>query len=166
MNDRFVPVISMSNCTVILTLPEYHYERIWPRKGARLMIDKEILSNSIYNPGVERLFTEGLLYIDDKQLRIDFGFEQEEVEGEEGALPARSIIVLDDKMMNRIVKLMPMADIQEIVPKLTNTQKLELVDYAVAHYIDLKMDRVEYLSKECGISILQAVEMKKAMEEE
>lgn len=162
VNDRFVPVVSYSRGRVVLVLPTYHYRRVWPKKGARVMVDKDILSSSIYDAGVETMFKEGMLWIDDKDFRIELGLEQPEIEGEEPAEP--SIILLDDKLLQRIIKLMPVAEVKLTLDKLNRDQLSEVADYAVAHYDELKMDRVDLLTEKTGINILKAIEFKKDME--
>lgn len=163
MNERFVPVVSMMRGTTILSIPEFHYKRVWPKKGARIMVDKEVLLNSIYHPGVERMFTEGNLWIDDADFRKELGLETDAVEGED--LEQKTLILLDDKLLNRIIKLMPPIEVESTLKQLSPAQCLEVADYAVQHYGDLKMDRIELLSKYCDTDILKAIEMRKALEE-
>ena len=165
MNDKkFVPVISMVRGINILYLPEYHYSRTWPKKGTKIMVDREILANSIYQPGVERMFTEGNLWIDDQEFRIELGLETAPVEGDE--VEAKTLVKLDDKLLNRIIKLMPVSEVKATIETLSPAQRLEVADYAVEHYQDLKMDRIEVLTKLCDTDILKAVEMKKGFEQE
>lgn len=162
MNDKYVPVISMTRGTIILSLPEYHYSRTWPKKGTRIMVDREILENSIYKPGVERLFTEGNLWIDDENFRIELGLQQP---AESGTPEEEQLICLDNNMLNRIIKLMPVVDVENTLKKLTTTQRIEVANYAVEHYTDLKMDRIDILSKYTQIDILKAINVEKDMEE-
>lgn len=159
MNEKqFINVKSLTNGIVVMTNPEYHFRQVWPRKGTVLRIDKEILTASFYRLGTQRLFSEGNLYIEDKQTRIDLGLESDGSDGSE----VKELIVLDDKMLNRIVKLMPAIEVKTLVPKLSPTQLSELSDYALEHYTDLNMDKIDIITKATGINLLQAIDMKKA----
>lgn len=166
LNDKYVPVISMMRGTTILSLPEYHYERTWPSKGTKIMIDREILLATIYQPGVQRLFTEGNLWVDDKDFRIELGLEspEEDEADAQGTETSSSLIKLDDNMLNRIVKLMPVVEVEKTLKQLSESQRLEVADYAVDHYLDLKMDRIDMLSEYCHTDIIKAVNMKKDLE--
>ena len=151
-----IPVTSMVNCTICLILPEYHYERTWPRKGVTIQVRKDALVNSFYQPGVEFMFKQGMLYVEDKDTRVLLGLEGDEVEKE--------LIKLDDKLLSRIVKLMPISEVKTTLDQLTPTQKQEVARYAVANYGDLKMDRIELFKEALNIDIPKAVEMKKGFE--
>ena len=164
LNDKYVPVISMMRGTTILSLPEYHYERTWPNKGAKVLVDREVLMATIYQPGVQRMFTEGNLWIDDKDFRIELGLESPEEAAADGEDALQGLIKLDDNMLNRIVKLMPVVEVEKTLKQLSEAQRLEVADYAVDHYLDLKMDRIDLLSKYCDTDIIKAVNMKKDLE--
>ena len=109
------------------------------------------------------MFTEGNLWIDDADFRKELGLETDAVEGED--LEQKTLILLDDKLLNRIIKLMPPIEVESTLKQLSPAQCLEVADYAVQHYGDLKMDRIELLSKYCDTDILKAIEMRKALEE-
>ena len=68
MNDKVI-VESMVSGIVGITLPHLLFSKSWPKKGSKLPIDKEILRQAIYEPGVEYMFKHGILYMDD----MDFG---------------------------------------------------------------------------------------------
>lgn len=159
--NNTVAVISRSNSKIALVLPHDHFSREWPRKGATIMIPKEILINNIYNPGVERLFTQGFLYIMDEKFRQELGLEQPPVVDEKGKVISEGIklVSLDDDYLNRIIKLMPVYEAKSVVEKLSYNQKLEVAEYAVKHYADLNIDKANMLTECTGINILKAVEM-------
>ena len=52
MNDK-IYVKSMVDCIVGIDLPDLHLKKEWPRKGTRLPINKEVLMEAFYTPGVE-----------------------------------------------------------------------------------------------------------------
>ena len=77
MNERVI-VTSMVSGRIGLVLPRMHINKVWPKKGTKLPVEKDILREAIYEPGVEYLFKQGLLYIDDMDFKIELGLESEE----------------------------------------------------------------------------------------
>lgn len=132
--------------------------KTWPRKGTKLPIEKDLLREAIYEPGVEFMFKNGILYIDDMDFKIELGLE------EEGTKTPTNIIALDEKYMNRIMRLMPLAEMRTTVVKLTDNQKRELIDYA-SEQNDLSMDRLNILKELTGIDVLKVIELKRQKEE-
>ena len=159
MND-IVYVTSMANAIVGFSIPERHFSRTWQKKGAKLPVEKDILREAIYQPGVEYLFKQGHLYIEDHAFKVELGLE------EEGSTPATAtIIALDDKLAMRIIKLMPLSEVKPILDKLTSDQKRELFNFALAHHKDLDKSRVDLIDEACGVDIMRAIKLRKEMEE-
>lgn len=113
---------------------------------------------AFYTPGVEYMFRQGMLFIEDMDFKIEMGLEPEE------AKQPTNIIELDEKLCQRAIRLMPVQELKGLLEKLTSTQKEVLADYAINHYNDMALDRVEILSKACGTDILNAIQFKKQME--
>jgi hypothetical protein len=84
-------VESMVDNLVSINLPELNFKRTWEKKGAKKPIDLDILREAIYNTGVEYMFQQGILYIDDMAVEIELGLEPENAD------KPQNIIVLDDK---------------------------------------------------------------------
>lgn len=151
MNDK-VYVTSMVGGSVVAL------RRTWPRKGTKLPVEKDLLREAIYEPGVEYMLKTGILYIDDMDFKIELGLEAEDTK------TPTNIIALDDKYMNRIMKLMPMQEMRAAVSKLSENQKRELVDYASSQN-DVSMDRLGVLKELTGIDVLKVIELKRQKEE-
>ena len=159
MND-IVYVTSMADAIVGFSVPNRHYSRSWARKGTRLPIEKDILREAIYEPGIEYLFKNGILYIDDMDFKIELGLETEGSTEE-----TATIVAFDDKLAMRIIKFMPLADAKKMIEKLTPTQKQELFTFAVNNYKDLDTSRLDLINTACGVNLLKAIELKKEMED-
>lgn len=151
MNDK-VYVTSMVSGTVKAM------RKTWPRKGTKLPVEKDLLREAIYEPGVEYMLKTGILYIDDMDFKIELGLEAEDTK------TPTNIIALDDKYMNRIMKLMPIQEMRAAVSKLSENQKRELVDYASSQN-DVSMDRLGVLKELTGIDVLKVIELKRQKEE-
>ena len=108
MNDKVI-VTSMVSGNVGLILPHLRVNKSWPKKGAKLPIDKEILREAIYEPGVEYMFKNGILYIDDMDFKIELGLEPE------GAKTPEAIIPIDEKYLERVLKRMPIVEMKQAI---------------------------------------------------
>lgn len=159
MNDKIF-VTSMANSIVGFSIPERHFTRTWPRKGTRLPIEKELLLEAIYQPGVEYLFRKGILYIDDMDFKIELGLEQPETTTENA-----TILALDDKLAMRIIKFMPVSEARVTIEKLSDVQKQELVDFAAKHSDELDMSHIDIINKLCKTDLLKIISLRKTTEE-
>ena len=65
---------------------------------------------------------------------------------------------LNNTQKMRIIKLMPLVDAKKELARLSVEQLSELADFAIEHYKDLSMDRVDVLSKASGRNILKSIE--------
>ena len=61
MNERVI-VTSMVNGIVGITMPNSRIKKIWPKKGTKLPVEKDLLREAIYEPGVEYMFKKGNQY--------------------------------------------------------------------------------------------------------
>ena len=158
MNER-VNVTSMVSGRIGLVLPRMHINKVWPKKGTKLPVEKDVLREAIYEPGVEYMFKEGLLYIDDMDFKIELGLE------EEGTTKPENIIPIDEKYLIRVLKNMPIAEMKMAVAKMNDNQKRELVDFA-SEQNDISFDRMDVIKKLTGIDVVKIIELKRAKKEE
>lgn len=157
MNERVI-VTSMVNGIVGITMPNSRIKKIWPKKGTKLPIEKDLLREAIYEPGVEYMFKKGILYIDDMDFKIELGLEPE------GAKAPVELIPVDEKYLNRVLKLMPLSEMKAAINKMSDNQKKELLDYAVKQN-DIQLDRLGVLKELTGIDILKVIELDRQREE-
>ena len=148
MNEK-VMVTSMVGGTISVSALNH---RVWNKKGQKLPIDKDILREAIYEPGVEYMFKNGILYIEDMDFKIELGLEAE------GTKAPTQILPMDDKYLNRVLKLMPVVDMKKAIDEMSLVQRQELVDYAVKQN-DVQLDRLDIISKKCNVDILKAIEL-------
>ena len=158
MNER-VMVTSMVSGRIGLVLPRLHINKVWPKKNTKLPVEKEVLREAIYEPGVEYMFKQGLLYIDDMDFKIELGLE------EEGTKAPTNVIPMDEKYMNRILKLMPIAEMKKAISAMNDNQKRELIDFA-SEQNDISFDRMDVIKKLTGIDVVKVIELKRSKEEE
>ena len=158
MNER-VMVTSMVSGRIGLVLPRLHINKVWPKKGTKLPVEKEVLREAIYEPGVEYMFKQGLLYIDDMDFKIELGLE------EEGTKTPTNVIPMDEKYMSRVLKLMPIAEMKKAISGMNDNQKRELIDFA-SEQNDISFDRMDVIKKLTGIDVVKVIELKRSKGEE
>lgn len=157
MDNNMIMVKSASNCTIVVNVPDIPLRREWQKKGAQFPIERKALIQAYYDPSVEYLFKQGLLTTNDVEFLKEVGLIEED--------GTANVTPLTDAMLLRLIKTMPAAEVKKELPKLTRAQLDELADYAIEHYTDLQMDRIDLLSKATGKNIMKAVEhFRKAQE--
>lgn len=150
--DKKVKVKNLVSQRVVLSLPELRLRRVWEKKGAVMLIPYEQLEEAMYSPGVENMFKEGILGIDDMEIKIALGLE------EEGATEPTNIIILSDQELKRYLTVMPAFEFKEKVKDLPRQQVMELVNYAIANEI-ANFEKSEILKQYTGIDVISAIKL-------
>ena len=153
MNDK-VMVTSMVGGTISAASLEH---RVWNKKGQKLPVSKDVLREAIYKPGIEYMFKKGILYIDDMEMKIELGLEAP------GTTTPTEVLPVDDKYLNRVLKLMPISEMKAAIDKMSIVQKQELVDYA-SKQNDIQLDRLAIVSDKCNVDILKTIELNRQKE--
>lgn len=150
--DKKVKVVSLVSQRVILTVPDLRLRRVWEKKGAVATIPFDQLEEAMYSPGVENLFVNGVLGIDDMEVKIALGLEPE------GAKEPINIITLTDKDRERYLKTMPTFEFREKIKELPIEQINELAAYAIANEIS-DYDKSEIIKQYIDIDIIRAIKL-------
>ena len=153
MNDK-VMVTSMVGGTISAASLEH---RVWNKKGQKLPVSKDVLREAIYEPGIEYMIKKGILYIDDMEMKIELGLEAP------GTTTPTEVLPVDDKYLNRVLKLMPISEMKAAIDKMSIVQKQELVDYA-SKQNDIQLDRLAIVSDKCNVDILKTIELNRQKE--
>lgn len=157
MENNMIMVASASDYTVVVNVPDIPLHRTWKKRGAKYPVDRKLLLQAYYDPSVEYLFTQGILTTNDVDFLKEVGLMEED--------GTANVTILTDALMARLIKTMPIAEVKKELAKLSRTQLEELADYAIEHYTNLQMDRIDLLSKATGKNIMKAVEhFRKAQE--
>ena len=158
MENNFVMVKSASDWTLVINIPHLNLSRTWSKRGQQYPIDRMALVQAYYDPSVEALFKAGSLVVNDVDFLREVGLLDETTK--------KSIVYeLTDPMKLRLIKTMPLVEVKKELEKMTQTQIEELAEFAVMHYNDLMMDRIDLLSKASGRRIMEAIKNYKAAQE-
>lgn len=142
-----------------INLPDLKLKRTWEKKGVIRQIPFEDLQQAYYEPGVEYMFREGMLSIDDMEVKKALGLEPDDAE------EPVNVIILTDDQRKRFLTAMPMHEFRQEVAKLSYEQKSSLVDYAIANEI-ANLDKSEFLKEITGIDIYKAIQLNRADKED
>jgi DNA-directed RNA polymerase delta subunit len=88
---------------------------------------------------------------------MDVGLMNEEGKSE--------VVELTEAFMIRLIKNMPLTEFKNEVKKLSQIQIDELANYAIIHYTDLQMDRIDILSKMARKDMMTAIKNHKMAQE-
>jgi hypothetical protein len=157
MNDKVI-VTSMVNGLVSINRPEHRLVRVWPKKGTKLPVEKDALREAIYEPGVEYMFKNGMLYIEDMDFKIELGLEEEGVE------TPTAIIPVDEKYLERVLKRMPLFEMKAALKAMNNEQRYEMIEYA-SEQSDIQIDRIQAIKEITGTDLFKVIELKRQREE-
>lgn len=157
MENNTIFVRSASDYTVVVNVPHIPLQRVWQKKGAKYPFDRNTMIQAYYDPSVEALFKEGKLVTDDEKFLVEVGLKEE---GE-----PNPVIELTDTLKTRLIKAMPVVEVENELKKLTRSQIEELVDYAILHYQDLAMDRVDLFTRVSGKNVMEAIRNYKLSQE-
>lgn len=155
MGDK-VNVVSMSNGTISLVVPELRLRRSWPKKGAVVPIERDILKEAMYEPGVEYIFRNGLLYIEDMEFKKEIGLEPED------ATTPKNILRLDEKELQSMLSpSTPAWEFENKLLALSREQRKFVIDYAIENEL-FDSKKADVFTKVCNVDILRAISLKKA----
>ena len=154
-----IKVKSATGTTVSLFYPTSPFRKTWEKRGAVVPIERDKLIQLYYNSSLESALRNGTLIIEDKDFLYEVGY----LSSPEEPITA---VELTTPLMKRIISVMPLPEVRETLGKLSKTQISELVEYAVVNNGDLRMDRIDIMSKLSGKDVLKAIEMYKKDQED
>lgn len=155
-----VTVVSNVPSTVEILIPTLNLKAEWRKKGAKVLIEKEILEQAMFDPGTEYMFTSGILLIEDMETKIDLGIEPP------GATEPENVIVLTDAEKEEYMSNKKQAwELKDKLNKMSYESKKDFCDYVIEH--ELMDSKKSLIIKEvCGIDTVHAIQMKQANEAE
>jgi hypothetical protein len=112
----------------------------------------------MYEPGVEYMFTSGMLYIDDLEVKKELGLEPED------ATAPVNIVILTDAQKKRLLSTAPTAELKQYLKTANYEQIQDLAKYAVANEI-IDYDKCEVLKEAAQIDVIRAIQLNRADKE-
>lgn len=158
MSDK-IKVVSATNGRCGIDNADLRISRRWPARGSVVTFTKEQIDELQFDPAFMNMVREGLLYIEDMEVKKEIGVEPEDAE-------KPTIILMDDKALKRFWKDMPLSQFKVELKTLTSEQVKLLAEYAIQHGDEGSIDKANYLSKISGYKILKGIELEKQSKEE
>jgi len=155
MDEKQVVLTNTINAYVGIDIPDLRLKRNWEHKGAKKTIPMSILREAFYYADMEYLLRQGILYIEDIDVKIELGLEDKSAKEPNAEL---NIQVLTDNEMKRLLTVMPKYDFEDKIKKLPKEQIQNLVDYAVNHEIT-DFEKCNILKQLTDYDIIRAVQL-------
>lgn len=149
-------VTNTTNHSVLIELPESKFRRTW-QKGSSIKVDLEILREAIYDVGFKAFIDEGVLFIEEKEIRVELGLEEEDAK-------KPFITILKPAQMTRLIKAATIDEFKSTLGEITKEQALSLVDLAISEK-SISMDKLMALKEKTGIDVVKAIELERQNEE-
>lgn len=144
MDNKIVYVTNMANHKVGIKMPDLNLKVVWEKRGARKPISEEKLQMAMYDAGVEYMFNQGILVVEDKEVEKELNIEE---------------VALTDKQMENLWKNATSVDFKIRVKDLPYEQIKLLANWAVENNImDLK--KAEIIKELIGTDIITKVTFK------
>ena len=158
MSDK-IKVISAVNGRCGIDDFSLRISRRWPARGSVVTLTKDQIEELMYNNmAFQNMIREGKLYIDDMEVKKELG-----IEPEDAASP--TIILLDEKQLERYWKIIPFAQFKVEVKTLTKAQLDTLAEYAIAHGDEGSIEKANYLTSITNYDILEGIKLEKQSKE-
>ena len=155
MEDKKVVITNLVDATVGINIPELRLNRTWEKKGAKKMIPFSVLQEAIYDNGTEYLFKQKILYIEDKEVRIELGLEEPDSKEE---------LLLNEKQMKRYLTVLPLNELKEAIKTMGQGPLQSLIQYAVDNEI-VNIERCDLIKKITGKDIIAMIQFKRSEQE-
>ena len=152
MDNKKVSVVCTVNHSVSVNVRAIPFARVWLGKGSVQKIEKDMLEQIMYDPGVRYMFDNGILYIEEMDTKKELGLEPED------AKEPTNIIVLTDKQKRDCLIKLPYNKFTEMVDKLSMEQLSELAQYAIDNKM-MDYERDKYIMDKCGRDIINAIRL-------
>lgn len=147
-----VKITSQTRGLVSVRIPDLRFSRQWPDRGASVMVDKEMLEEMMFDQGFRYMIENGLLYIEDMEVKKELGIEPEDAE------EPVNIVPLTEKEMKRMMTAMPFVEFNAKLKTLNYEQLQALADYAILNELG-DFQKCNAVKKACGKDVLTAIRL-------
>ena len=157
MSDK-IKVISAYNGRCGIDNADLRISRRWPARGSVVTFSKEQIEELMFDPAFRNMVNEGILYIEDMEVKKEIGLEEEDA-------TSPTIILMDNNALDRFWRIMPLAQFKIETKTLTKAQITSLAEYAIAHGSDGTIEKANYLTSISGYQILKGIELERQNKE-
>ena len=154
-----VKVRSATDVTVSLFDPTIPLRKTWERRGSIIPIERDKLIQAYYNSSLGDCVKNGTLVIEDKEFLYEIGL----IADVNDKVPSYE---MTPAIMDKCISTMPLWEVEKTLKQLSAIQISELAEYAITNHKNLRMDRIDLLTKYSGKNILKAIELFRVSQED
>lgn len=125
-SDDKIFVTSMVYGTVGVSSPTLRRRYEWQRKGAKVKVPYGDLEDLVYDPGFEYMIRNGILYIEDMDVKVALGLEDEDSE-------ELNIKILTDTEIEALLKPEKRLVLEKTMKENSLEQNKIIAQYAIEH---------------------------------
>ena len=148
--DTKVKVVSTVYGTETVQLPNMNFTRVWPNKGAAVMIPFAVLEEGIFDTGFNNMLRDGDLYIEDMEVKKALGLEPDDAKEPE------NIVVLNENKMLFLLKTASVDVLKDTLSKVSLEQANNLAQYAIDHQIN-DFEKADIIKARTGRDITKSI---------
>jgi hypothetical protein len=148
-----VKIISYTNDAIRIYVPSLRVNRLFEKYGQSFLFDADVVEEMFYYPSIENLFTKGLFYIDDKELRVKLNLEEED-----GTVAETVVAPISDATILAHLKTKPIGEFKKYIENLPIEQQMRFVDIAVANKI-IDYEKSMFLKEITGKDIMKIIQL-------
>lgn len=149
-----IKLISKVNANFNVNFPEFRYNRDFNGEGASQLIDKDVLDELVYDERFARAVRNGVLYIDDKDARVEYGFDIEDNDGNIVETPT----ILSTEEILKMLQELNFQDFKTKVESLPMSQVQRIVDVAVEHKL-IDYAKAQLLKRLTSRDLIKIIEL-------
>lgn len=144
-----IKVKNTANNAIVVNLPTYHFRARWDNKGSIVQVEEDILEAMMYDTGCRYYLENGILYIDDMEIKKKLGLEPDD------ATTPQNIVLLTEEQIVRFMTVMPLNEFKNKIKRLSQAQCRTLVDYVINSEVALDFDKTEVIKERTGIDVIE-----------
>lgn len=144
-----VLIKNTTNHPVMVILQDAKFQREWTA-GASLKVPFSILEEGIFDKGFRFFLEKGVLFIEDKAVRVELGLEEED--------GPPIFKVLNKSQMLKLLKVDSLEDFEKTFEDLSRDQRNSIIDLALEEKI-VNIDKINIIKKYTGIDLLKAIQL-------
>lgn len=148
-----VKITSKTNQALRLKFPELRINRLFKGEGQSFLFDADAVEEMFYYPAAEDAFKKGLFYIEDKELRIKLGLEEED-----GEVAQDVITPISDTLILTYLKVKPLAEFEKFFENLPMEHKLRFADIAVKNKL-IDYEKCNIIKAATGKDIMKIIQL-------
>ena len=147
-NNKKVKIQSMVPYSVGINIPDFRVNKVFKEEGQIALVEAEALREGLYNNGLRSLFEDGIIYLPDKEDRVEFGFEIPDEPVVKTAYTTKELITL--------LKDSSIEEFTEVCDNLSGEQLKLLANLAVSNKIT-DYNKSKILKEKTGKDIIKTI---------